>query len=503
MPLVLCSPSSKNTRQAESLGIRYLAAYVAEKGYSAAVVDAHCWGLSGQKAIDEVLTRGAGGPLGLQLIFHQQIDAAREIAHRYKAAFPEARVIAGGHVPTFSPKEFLQRCPEVDVVVIGEGERTLVDLLRLEEWSYEGFVGLSGVACRERGEVCATGPAALIPRIDDLPFPFRDERDFPKWRLASMVGSRGCYYKCDFCSVPPFFKTSTGSPWRLRSVENVVAEMETLHTRHGITHFSFLDDIFLGTDHRSQQRATEFALAVSARLPGIHFSIECRADAVRDGTFAALREAGLERVFVGLESGDDDQLSSYNKHLTVAQNEGALRLLHNLGIAVAYGFIMFNATTTMHALETSTDFLARLGILRARALVSRLDAYPGTPANQKLASEGALYGDPLAPQYDFRDNSVARTYADFQEVFRPLFKCDEAIKRLEFELSFSEPAERPQATRRFLMLEKAYSDLLRDAAMRILAAPADKRAASTLLSCVGALVETSSDQFSSTVEFSA
>jgi anaerobic magnesium-protoporphyrin IX monomethyl ester cyclase len=467
--VVLCSPpsASSSARRAESLGIRYLASYAKGYGHDVIVVDAHCWGMSVDQAIDAVASTKPD-ILGLQLLFHQQLLPARSIASAYCESFPGAKIIAGGHVATFLPNEFMNRFPEVAAIALGEGEEAFVKLLGLSVWDDRSLCDVPGIAFRCANEVFHTRPATLLPSLDKLAFPVRDARDYEREKHASIVASRGCCYSCEFCSVPGFSKVSIGPRWRLRSIKNVVQEMDDLHSEYGVTHFSFLDDIFLSTDKKSQRRAYEFAESVSASLPWAHFSIECRADAINKHLFALLRTAGLELVFVGLESGDELTLSRFNKHITLSQNRAAIDILCELDLPIAYGFIMFSPESSLESVEQSVEFLKELGIATAHALASKLGAYPGTAAHSRLLKEGRLVGDVLAPSYQFTDPQTAAAFAAFQSLFRPLVEFDTHLKRLEFGVSLLSASERPAAFVRYRGVQNRYSGELCHHAKNIL-----------------------------------
>lgn len=434
--VVLCSPGALGrSRKAESLGIRYLDAFLMLNGIQSKIVDAHCWGLEIEATAAEIL---AAKPrvLGLQLIFHEQIPSAEALARAVKAVDPEILIVTGGHVATFSAEDLLLRVPLIDCAVRGEGENSFLEIVRGHlAGSARPYEGVAGTVYSLGPGFVEHAAGNLITPLDVLPFPTRDSRDYPEFRHASVIASRGCYYKCNFCSVPEFFRIAKGPLWRIRSVENVLAELDALVAAHGITHVSFVDDIFLGTDNRSQTRAIAFAEALRARSAPIKFSIECRTDAVTAETFSALKKAGLERVFLGLEAGSDEGLRLLDKLTDTAATQAAIDTLRSLGVAISFGFINFHPDATLQTILDNVGFLHDLDLAYPSALCTRLIAYPGTPIWRTLRDEGRLGGDPLFPTYEMGGDLEA-LYQAYREVFASRQKIDLARRRAEFAMSF-------------------------------------------------------------------
>jgi anaerobic magnesium-protoporphyrin IX monomethyl ester cyclase len=436
--VVLCSPAiaGSSIRKAESLGIRYLASALEHAGIEAAIVDAHCWGVSTEDAIEQIVALEPS-IVGLQFIFHSQVEAGAKIAQAVRSVFPDCRIVAGGHVPTFSASELFQ-LHHFDYLIRGEGEEAFTELVGaiLSDPKPGSLINVRNSVQLVDGVVVQQPMRPLVHDLDTLPFPRRDRRDYSNDPHASIIASRGCYARCEFCSVPQFFMEAPGrSLWRHRSIENVVQEMSTLHAEYGVTLFSFLDDIFLARTPASQRSAIQFAALLKKKLPGVRFAIECRTDAVTIEAFSALRDAGLERVFLGLEAGNDDDLAVYNKWATVDDSLKALKILREIGIQIAFGFINFYPESTLDGLRANIQFLDRVGLAYPSALCTRLDAYPGTPIWKKMKDAGRLRGSALAPTYDFSEPLVERAYVHMRSVFATRYIVETARKKAEFALA--------------------------------------------------------------------
>lgn len=472
MKAVLCSPPNfrQHVRHAESLGIRYLAAAARNAGHDVDVIDAHCWGWDIAKTVSAIVD-SRPSLLGLQIIFHEQVSPALQIARDVVNTLPTVQVIAGGHVPTFSAENLLRKFSFLSGVVRGEAELSFVQMLdksRFEKDFASILLTTPGAAVLRDGIYRQQEQAPLIHHLDDLPFPLRYELDFPESKLASIIGSRGCYARCNFCSVPQFFMEANGPLWRLRSAKSMVDEIEDLQSNHGITHISFLDDIFLAKDRRSRARALELAQLIFDRTLDIKFSIECRADAVDRDLFSNLARAGLSRVFIGIEAGDDATLKRYNKGITADQNRNAIGILRELGITIGLGFILFHPDISIEELKNNINFLRTMQLVTKRSLCGHVDAYPGTPVWARLKKAGRLFGDELSPRYSFSNPLVEQMHSAFRSFFAPLHVIDILILRAEFQLTAFSGRWRVDGKHKLQMLRNQYSEDLCQLALRLI-----------------------------------
>src|SRR5208337_4358579 len=223
-----------------------------------------------------------------------------------------------GFYPTIIHEEILKACSAVDSVILGEPEMTFAELAQVLEAKScpEEIKGLAlrapyGGVCYERREPIAD--------LDALPFPARTEGMY-KITEVNIQGSRGCYGRCVFCYINPFY--GRPSLWRERSPENIIEEMDVIISGTGRRDFYFTDPNFFGPGERGRQRTLR--LAALLRQRNIRFGLEGRVNDIHDETIGALADAGLRNILIGLESGKDDALKRMNKMTTVVQNEQAL-----------------------------------------------------------------------------------------------------------------------------------------------------------------------------------
>jgi radical SAM superfamily enzyme YgiQ (UPF0313 family) len=173
---------------------------------------------------------------------------------------------AGGHYPSLKYNEVLQIIPQLDFVVLFEGEYTFLELARSiyvgQDWKH-----IDGIAYRENSSIIANPLRPLEKDLDNFPLPVRQplkEYTLGK-KYATLLASRGCYYDCSFCSCREFYSRGGGPVKRVRRPEMVVREMELLHEQKDCSIFMFQDDDFPVAHNRGKTWVT------SARALGTKF----------------------------------------------------------------------------------------------------------------------------------------------------------------------------------------------------------------------------------------
>jgi len=364
--------------------------------------------------------------------------------------------VAGGAARTF------------DSIALGEAEETFAELLRALDTGrdWHGLPGLVAAGdARRLGETAGSGeagagvgnpgaegahaprprPRPLVADLDTLPFPARDTLPAflarsPGPRVASVLRSRGCYGNCSFCDTRAFYAASPGAAWRVRSAGIVADEVEMLVRDHGVEAIRFWDDNFMGPGKRGREAAEDLAHELVRRrrcgLPEVRFSFECRVTDVDPDLFRLLKEAGLHRLFLGVEAMNQRQLDFFNKKVSVEDNRRALAVLDDLGLDVIIGMIMFDPDTTMTELEANLGFLKESfgGWGQVRSKVARpwnrLEVYAGTPIEATLREQGRLKGSYVRYDYDFADPTVGRLYSSGSALRRLGLPIRDALSRL-------------------------------------------------------------------------
>ena len=385
----------------EALGIGYLASYLRSRGCMVEILDAHIEGLDIDKTI-ECLENKDIDILGISIISPLVLPQAYQIAAAIRSLKKNIHITMGGQHPTFFYDSILEKHPAIDTIIRFEGEITLFELIkninRQAEWGT-----IEGIAFRKDGKVLATPPRSLIADLDSLPFPARDTlpKLLAKGGLPVLLTGRGCPNDCSFCSVHAFYSIPHGKLCRQRSPENVVSEIRQLISNFGCDEIWFVDENFFGPGKAGRKRVRQIFQGMekeSLRLTRIDFS--CRADSVvadHELMELAVRQ-GTELVYVGVEAGVQRILDLYNKRITVAQNEQALKIIKDSGAKIKMEFIFFNPWITFGEVKETLSFLEKVKIYDPYILTSLLTIMRNTPLGRLIEEDQIAIASPSAEQ---------------------------------------------------------------------------------------------------------
>ena len=389
----------------ENLALRYLAGALERAGHRATLVvfDAP---RDVERAAREIAASDA--PIaGYSMVFTHRAREFAELAGRARELGYRGLAVAGGHFAAFHARELLRDVPAIDAVAIGEGESILCELA--ERGADPAAV--AGLVWRDGQELRHNAPACSEQELDRLAWPTRKHPPdrYHGLPIVNMLGSRGCSYRCSFCSIAAWHKLCGGDRYRYRSAAGVAAEMGCLY-REGVRLFNFHDDNFLGAD-RSENVARANALADELERQGvgkIAFAIKARPDAVDEETFGLLREMGLFRVFLGIEAGTELSLRNLGRGQKLADNERALAILEDLDLHVAYNLLVLNPESVLEDLEGNVAFMRRHA--NHPLNFCRTEIYTGTPLEKRLREKGRLRGDYWGLDYTIADERVERAF---------------------------------------------------------------------------------------------
>ncbi len=388
----------------DNLGLRYLASRLRQAGHEPRLVAFS----EGPDAVIAAVRAFRPDLVGFSLIFQFLAPQFAQTVAALRAAGVREHVTVGGHFASFEPAAVLRGLPGADSVVRFEGEDAVVVLAgRLvagEDWH-----GVPGVAWLDAGGALAESPPQP-PRtdLDTLPWPERDDLDYAAERLptASILGSRGCTWRCSFCSIVSFYDGNGTRGRRRRDPARVVDEIEHLHRERGVEVLLWQDDDFLA----GGPAATAWAHAIAAEMVrrglhhGVRWKISCRSDEVRAPVLQPLVDAGLTHVYLGVEAGDPDDLRHLDKHLSPAVHLRASATLRELGLSFDFGFMLLNPWSTLASVRNNLEFLrAFAGDGASAAGFCRMLPYAGTPAARRLAEERRLVTRGFDVDYRFLD----------------------------------------------------------------------------------------------------
>jgi len=239
----------------ENLGVGYLSSFLESKGYDADVVD---WD-SGPDAIYQVVSDSDPRVVGFSLIFQYDFDRLCEISDFLRGNGVSSHFTVGGHYPSLRYGSVLDNAGSIDSVVRFEGELTLWELVKALE-SGGDWREVIGLAYRnDKGANVSNELRPLIPDLDTLPYPRRyryKEYSCMGVKCTFMLGSRGCYRNCSFCSIRAFYGSPPGNLRRTRDPVKIIDEMQELYSKD-VKIFLFQDDDFFspGPDGQAWARA--------------------------------------------------------------------------------------------------------------------------------------------------------------------------------------------------------------------------------------------------------
>ena len=399
----------------DNMGLRYLASSLREVGCEIRI---ESFGAEAD-ALITVARQWSPDIIGFSLIFQFMAPDFAKVISALRASGVTAHFTIGGHYASFEPDTLFQIIPELDSVVRFEGERTLVELAAAVIGNHP-WHDIRGIAWRDKTGVHIIPNREVPVVLDDLPWPERGDMDYRSQVLptASVLASRGCPWKCSFCSIITFYEGNGTLGRRRRDPFLVVDEMEYLVRDRGVRLILFQDDDFLAGGKEALEWAHTIAREIIRR--GLHerlrFKVSCRSDEIREEALVPLIAAGLTHVYLGVEAGDPDSLKSLNKHIKPDIHFRAGEVLRRLDMSFDFGYMMMEPWSTMLSVRNNLRFLQKFcseGYTVAG--FCRAIPYVGTPMEQRMRAEGRLTGPALEADYHFLDPRLD-TFWDFSLV---------------------------------------------------------------------------------------
>jgi anaerobic magnesium-protoporphyrin IX monomethyl ester cyclase len=389
----------------ENLSIRYLAAAVERAGYRAELV-----AFNEDDRWAEIVHQIADlSPLvlGISVPFQMRAASLLGLADHLRVRGVPSHITAGGHFVTFEWPNVLADYPAIDSVVRHEGEEAFVELCERVRYG-RSPTGIPGVVARNgNGGVVDGGPRKLPP-LDALPFP--DRRGAPHTvmgvRTSPIVGSRGCYADCSFCCIYAYADSADGARYRMRSPEDIVAEMEEEYHQRNVRLFIFHDDnFFVPSEKKNLTRYGRMRdLLDEAGLTDIAIVIKCRPNDVTPELFRLLKSMGVIRAYVGIETNSDEGIVSLNRRITSEDNRRALNVLKELDVYCSFNVLIFDPEATMEGVLRNLDFMEAFADVPFN--FCRAEVYAGTPLKSVLEHQGRLRGNYMAWGYEMRQPRV-------------------------------------------------------------------------------------------------
>jgi len=311
------------------LGLLSVGGALIDAGYNVDLLDADY----GNMKIPQIVASVVAKKVDMVMLGHSGSTSAQpiinEITQLLKQAQPEICIVVGGVFPTFHWKDILRENPQMDYIVCGEGEKTILELTRAIEQNLP-VSEVKGIAYRKNNIPTRTSPAELIENLDDfrIAWELMGDYHYTYWgkRKAVVVQfSRGCPHQCSYCGQNLFWQK-----FRHRNPQAFADEMEMLHKKYGVEVINFADE-----NPASDAKAwKEFLEALIAKKLPLILVGSIRADnIVRDADVLHLyKQAGFERFLLGIENYNEAVLKQIKKAGTISKDRQAIQLLRKYNI---------------------------------------------------------------------------------------------------------------------------------------------------------------------------
>jgi len=383
-----------------SPGLMALAAYLESNGQTVELLDATTFDRPWTD-LEKRLKEGAYDLVGITCsaaTFHNDALAAVRLVRRSLAG---ATILAGGGHFSLNAEQILTEVPELDYIVMGEGEKTFLELIKwLEINDKKVPCNVPGLMCRHDNQPHSTPPRPLIPDLDTLPMPgyHKIELNHPTYYLHGMgrraVGistSRGCGDSCTYCSEAVLWNSN----WRGRSGRLVVEEMQMLNRLYDKSLFVFNENSF----NQNRERNESFLehLGHSGLKCDFWFQSRVR-DILRDRDLLdEFKRLGCYEVMLGVESITPETLRNYAKKQTFDEIREAAELLRSRGIMVMTNVMFGDVNDTEQTLSQIYDFAVNIGDFLVLTITTPL---PGTRYYDQAIKEGRIQNHDFS-HYDF------------------------------------------------------------------------------------------------------
>lgn len=323
----------------------------------------------------------------------------------------------GGHCATASYKYILADCGEMDFVVLGDGEYPLNNVIEALKIG-KNLSDLDSIATREdnREKYPAVSDITKLPWIKRYYYLKGINNIYVN---ARMVSSKKCLGNCSFCSTIHSYRDVHSHQWDSRDMEDVVEELKSINKQYGIKYFSFIDPSFEDPGLSGKERIREFCELILKFEEKLYFWCYLRTetfdkDDKKDIELIKLmRAAGFAKVFIGIESMNQDDLRLYGKRATIQHNRESLNLFSKYGFEVVPGFIMINPLSTKESLKKNFEFLVENRIYLFYTYITVIELFHKTPLYNKISKLGLIldshsYKNPFG--YKVQDSYVNEVF---------------------------------------------------------------------------------------------
>lgn len=287
-------------------------------------------------------------------VFNTNAEVIYELARLIKKQQKANLIIAGGLFSTICCDCILNDCSYIDLIVLGEGEETMLDIVSNKNKGMSYFK--EHINIKTRIDSKEKVPATV--NFDKLPYPTRNFVDSNKkqYLISRINASRGCVGNCRFCSA----SKKIYKKWEGREISDTVCEINQIYTKYGIRAFHFSDNSLEDPGTIGKKRIEEFCKSILESSISFHFWCFLKANTFTEkdvNLLKLMRQAGFTIVFIGIESNNEDDLLFYGKSANLQDNIRTMKLFSDADIEIEMGFIMFNPYSTIENIKKNYIFL--------------------------------------------------------------------------------------------------------------------------------------------------
>ncbi len=372
---IVAPPYPLEEAPAPPLGVTYVAAAFETAGAKVRIFDYIVSGYSPEKLRDQIddFKPDVLGATSVTMNFPK----AAEIVSEAKRYMPSLITMMGGPHVSFTAERSLREYPGIDLIVIGEGEKTIAEMTACG-LEHDKMEGIKGIAYRNDGMILVNELRPFIEDIDTLPLPARHLLPLSRYQALgfpiSIITSRGCPYSCIFCQG----RKMVGNRVRKRTPSFIVDEIEQI-VSYGIDRINIADDLFVS----SPKRVKEVCEEIIRRGLRFTWSAFARVNTVDKETLLLMRETGCDSISFGVETGNKEMIKRIKKRITLDQVRRAVSLCREAGIIPHTSFIVGLPGESPETLRETGEFAAGLGSLYGYHLLA---PFPGTTVREDVAN---------------------------------------------------------------------------------------------------------------------